>query len=102
MTGYVYHNFPAFEAACCELRLRGFRPVYSGTKITDFSKPWKFYMRLALQEMLGCSHIAFLPGSEESRGARLERAIATALEMPLIELQGYYQGEKEDDQENRD
>lgn len=101
MTGYVMHNFPAFEAARCELRLRGFNAMYSGQDIKDFSKPWEFYMRIALSMLLECEYISMLPGWENSRGATIEHQIAMTLKMPIIQLNYHYQGAREDDQENR-
>lgn len=101
MTGYVMHNFPAFEAARCELRLRGFVPMYSGQEVTNFSHTWEYYMRKALQMLAKCQCIALLPGWEKSRGATLEQQIAVTLKMPVVKLDQHYQGVREDDQENR-
>ncbi|WP_245530720.1 DUF4406 domain-containing protein [Alicyclobacillus acidocaldarius] len=42
-------------------------------------------MRAALHCLLGCHAVVFLPGWECSQGARLERTIAEALNMPIFE-----------------
>ena len=98
MTGYVMHNFPAFEAARCELRLRGFHAMYSGQDVKDFTHPWEYYMRIALSMLVKCNCIALLPGWEHSRGATMEHNIAMMLNMEVIELNFCYQGAKENAQ----
>lgn len=47
---------------------------------------WECFMRHDLRALLDCDTIAILPGWKESRGARLEIDIATALHMTELLL----------------
>lgn len=92
MTGIPEFNYPAFKAAAAVLRARGVE-VLSPTEHTgdvppdDYTheKPYGYYLRRSLRMLLDCDAAVFLPGWEMSRGARLEREIAVALDMPISE-----------------
>ena len=43
-------------------------------------------MRSAVGQLIRAHGVALLPGSQNSRGARLERDIAERLEMPVADL----------------
>lgn len=96
MSGYPEFNYPAFKAAAAELRAQG-KAVRSPTEIsqdvapaeyTD-EKPYDYYLRRSLlMLLLDCDEIVMLPGWEQSRGARIEHAVAEALGMPIHEWAG--------------
>jgi len=108
MRGIPEFNFPAFFAAADKLRGDGFavfNPAerdneHHGTDISkgnhtgDESQATKehgFDLRVALHEDLSficleASHIAMLPGWENSKGATAERAVAIALGHEVIYL----------------
>lgn len=108
MRGYPEFNFPAFHAAAEKLRAQGhevFSPAERdierhGTDISkgnttgsleQVSKEHGFSLRVALGEDLEwiCKHaegVALLPGWKDSKGARAEKATATALGLTIIEL----------------
>jgi hypothetical protein len=56
---------------------------------------WHQYMRRDLGMMLACHGVAFLPGWEKSRGARLEVAWADALKMPVRSVDDWVMMAKE-------
>ena len=84
MTGLPEFNYPAFNAVAAELRNSGV-DVVSPTELHDgdTSRPYDYYLRLGLKALLDCDEIVLLPGWENSRGARLELAVAEALSMKV-------------------
>lgn len=106
MRGYPEFNFPAFNAAAAKLRAAGhfvFNPAERDNERhgTDISKgnatgdeeqcarEHGFDLRVALAEDADficrqADAIALLPGWQESRGARAERALAVALGLETI------------------
>lgn len=88
MTGYPDWNFPTFRAAAAALRARG-HEVISPAELDEAdsaplgSLPWAEYLRRDIPHLISCEAIALLPGWENSRGARLEHHIATALGMSV-------------------
>lgn len=87
MTGLPDFNYPAFERAEMLLRGAGYEvesPHHNGDG--DTSKPWQWYVRAALAQMLRCDGVALLPGWEKSRGANLEHFIACTLDMPCRDV----------------
>lgn len=89
MTGYVDHNFPAFNYAAKVLRERGHEVVNPAELVEDPTKPWEYYMRRDIPLLCQCEAIALLPGFTASRGAELEQTIASALGMPEIMVSDY-------------
>lgn len=86
MTGLPEFNYPAFHAAAEELRAKGVEVENPAENDSGSSgKSWDFYIRLALTQLLKCDTILLLPGWETSRGAVLERHVAEALGMEVIE-----------------
>jgi hypothetical protein len=89
MTGRHSFNYPAFATAERQLRALGYdvvSPHHNGDG--DMAKPWQWYVRKGLAQLLTCDAIALLPDWEDSRGATLEHRIATELRMeckPLSE-----------------
>jgi hypothetical protein len=86
MTGRPDLNKPAFHAAARQLRAAGFDAVNPAEICPDAAAHWAECMRKDIAQLVTCDAIALLPDSEESRGAKLERQIATALGMPVIPL----------------
>lgn len=87
MTGIVDHNFPAFHAAAKQLRAQGytvFNPAEINADAVDVIRPWAWYMRKDLAELVKCEAIYLLPGWENSKGATLEMHVAERLGMTII------------------
>lgn len=80
MTGYPEKNYPAFFAAEEELVALGYG-VLNPAKHPE-QETWADFMRLDLQDVLRCTHVAMLPGWENSRGAKLEVYVAEQLGVP--------------------
>lgn len=86
MSGLPEYNYPAFHAAASELAALGHEVLNPATNPEQSS--WEGYMRAAIAQVIQADAIAYLPGSYESRGARLELEIAGELGMeakPLYE-----------------
>lgn len=84
MTGLPGFNYPAFHAKAAELRAQGYEVRNPAENDSGSSgKPWEFYMRLALKQLLECDEIYLLPGSHNSRGARIEKNLAEELGMTI-------------------
>ncbi len=81
MTGYPNWNYPAFHAAAAALRQRGFEVTNPAEIISDPNEPWAILMRKALWFLLGAGAVVLLPGWERSKGANLELAVASQLEL---------------------
>lgn len=81
MTGMKDLNHLAFIAAQRDIQALGY-DVFSPHEAPTFST-WEEYMRFDIAQLLTCEGIAMLPGWELSRGAQLEKQIATALGMPV-------------------
>lgn len=87
MTGIADHNFPAFHAAAKQLRAKGytvFNPAEINADAVDVIRPWAWYMRKDLAELVKCEAIYLLPGWENSKGATLEMHVAERLGMTII------------------
>lgn len=88
MTGRPQFNYPAFHEAKALLVRAGYEvesptdglPIPDGT--TEV-KPYEWYLRKDLGQLLKCQGVAYLPGTPESNGARLEVHVAAALRMEI-------------------
>ena len=92
MTGIAEFNYPAFRAAETQLRALGYNtlnPVDAEehNPTPGIPQSWDWYMRHALRMVLDADAIALLPGWQDSRGARLETHVATALGMDARDLE---------------
>ncbi len=86
MTGIEDFNYPAFNAAAKRLRAQGHDVINPAENDNgDTSQPWSYYMRLDIHHVLNVEGVAVLPGWKESRGARLEVTVATALGLPIFD-----------------
>ncbi|MCV7205284.1 DUF4406 domain-containing protein [Mycolicibacterium peregrinum] len=86
MTGIPDFNYPMFNVVAQHLRGLGHKvqnPAENDGGSSD--KPWQFYMRLALRQLLDCDEVMLLPGWQNSRGARIEESVARALGMTVRE-----------------
>jgi hypothetical protein len=87
MSGLPEYNYPAFHAADADLTALGYETLNPATNPAQDS--WEGYMRAAIAQVIQAEAIAFLPGAHQSRGARLELAIASALGMDVRPLAGW-------------
>lgn len=86
MTGLPEFNYPAFHAAEAEWAAAGWEVLNPARNADgDTTHPWAFYIRLDIPLVLSADAIAMLPGWENSRGANLERTIAEALGLPILD-----------------
>ena len=91
MSGYIHHNFPAFEDAARVLRDTGLKivsphetPTPPGFASMSEEERWKVMVDLDIQAMREqCSGIIMLKGWPQSRGARAEIAVAFELNWPV-------------------
>ncbi|QGJ93798.1 nucleotide pyrophosphohydrolase [Mycobacterium phage Hannaconda] len=76
-------NHPAFNRAAERLRAQGhtvINPAELDTEAGDVGElEWHEYLRRDIKVLADCTHIAMLPGWENSKGARLEHHIAQEL-----------------------
>lgn len=86
MSGHKDFNFPAFDAAAASLRSEGHEVVNPADLSRESFKrdsgrvrPWHEYMRADIKQLVECDAIWLLRGWRESKGARLERHIASEL-----------------------
>jgi hypothetical protein len=86
MDGVEDFNHPLFHRVAQEFRQVNFA-VCSPAEFFDGDKTRerKEYMREAVKYLLEADTIVLLPGWEESKGARLEAAIATELDLNIME-----------------
>ena len=89
MTGYADHNRPAFALAEHDLRQAGYEPVNPHENGLLESDDWGMHMRADIRLLLTCDEVALLPGWQDSKGARVEHALATGLGMHVEELDWY-------------
>lgn len=89
MTGVSDYNFPAFDEAEIRLFNLGWavqNPTINGSS-TD--KPYEYYIRHALNQVLLCDAIALLPGWRNSTGAQTELYVAVRCGMGVYEYYAY-------------
>lgn len=105
MRGIPLYNFPAFDAAAADLRSQGITVIsptdldreagfdpYTLPNDWDWNTlPEDFCLRHAaardLAAILSCDAIHLLPGWQDSKGARAERAVAEWVGLGVFEYQ---------------
>ena len=86
MTGLPEFNYPAFHAAAAAWRAAGWEVSNPAENFGGhMGMPYADYIRKDLADLMTCEAIAFLPGWEASKGARLEHHVAEVLEMRMYD-----------------
>ena len=93
MSGYPDFNIPAFNDAAAKLRAKGLQVISPPEIDGSTDKTWDQYLRQDLKALLDCHHIVLMPGWQESRGAKLEHAVAVGLGMRVWRLGELLYGE---------
>jgi hypothetical protein len=78
MSGIPFLNFPKFNAEAARLRCLGYE-VTNPAELSRVGGARVECLRRDIQELLKCDTVAFLPGWEDSEGARMELCIARQL-----------------------
>lgn len=84
MSGLPDFNYPAFHAQAARLRAIGWQVENPAENPAPACGSWGAYMRLAIAQLVQCDSIWLLPGWQDSRGARIEHDLATALGMTVL------------------
>jgi nucleoside 2-deoxyribosyltransferase len=86
MTGIENYNHELFDRVAAEFRLVGFE-VCSPAEFFDgdVTRERKEYMREAMTYILEADTVVLLPGWENSKGARIEAAVAQELDLNMVE-----------------
>lgn len=83
-TGMPDHNYPAFYQAASQLLMAGHEPLNPARpEGREHCSSWLDYMRASLKDLAEADAVAQLPGWRDSRGARIEHAIADLLGIPV-------------------
>lgn len=86
MSGLLDHGFALFNEHAASLRNRGYtviNPAETDGGSTD--KSWDYYMRKDVALMMGCDAVVALPNWKESKGAKIEVALARQLSIPILD-----------------
>ena len=83
MSGIEDYNYPAFNTAATYLRTLGYTVLNPAENCLPDGSPWEAFMRDALAKLIRADGVAYLPGSESSKGARIETALAMSLGWPV-------------------
>ena len=96
MTGLPEFNYPAFAAAAQQLRNKGAIVVSPhelpavdcpGCENVGGEHSWSEHMRVDLAALLTCDVIVLLEGWQQSRGAQLEKTVAEAIGLMVIDYE---------------
>lgn len=80
MTGLADFNRAAFIEADVALRARGYDVFNPATDNgVPRNAPWESHMRADIAQLMTCDAMAVLPGTQFSRGSRIEIDLALAL-----------------------
>jgi nucleoside 2-deoxyribosyltransferase len=85
MSGYLELNFPAFHAEAARLRALGFEVVSPAEVDVGPNPTWLSCMRADIKVLVDCDGIALLSGWEQSKGAKVEHAIARGLGLRIFQ-----------------
>jgi hypothetical protein len=92
MTGMPEFNYPAFNAAAEELRSLGYLVENPAENPMPPCGSWAGYMRLSIAQVLRSDVVALLPCWEKSKGAKIERSIASDLGLEICSVEGLING----------
>ena len=81
ITGHLDTYAAVFAAAADTIRKGGHEPVNPATIQLDDGASWADYMDVALPMLGTCQGIYLLPGWRDSKGARVEAAVARILHL---------------------
>ena len=89
MTGIHDNGYPAFRAAAERLRSQGAQVISPHEIVPPGAAPWSWqqHMRADLAALLTCDVVVLLPGWETSRGAQLEKTVAEAIGMKVVDYE---------------
>lgn len=65
----------------------GFEVINPIVVVNDFNTPWNVAMKMCLTALFDCSGIVMLPCWEDSKGARIEKELASSLGFELLYLE---------------
>lgn len=81
-------NHPAFYSAAAQCESAGYKVINPAQLDADAgdvgTEEWHVYLRRDIKALADCDTIVMLPGWESSKGARLERHIASELGMEIV------------------
>jgi hypothetical protein len=86
MTGLPEYNYQAFRSVAAQWRADGHDVLDPSQKFngrTDL--PYEVYIKASIIDVLSADALAVLPGWNDSKGASLEHAIASALGYPIYD-----------------
>ena len=100
MRGYPEHNWPAFRAACEQLRAAGLKIISphevnpAANQDPSVANPDVYvyplkYLKTDIEAMIKCDGLILLKGWPKSRGAKAELSIALDLEYPVYFYDNY-------------
>lgn len=89
MTGIHDLNYPAFQAAAERLPGQGVTVISPHEIVPHGAAPWSWqqHMRADLAALLTCDVVVLLPGWKHSRGAQLEKTVAEAIGLKVVDYE---------------
>lgn len=87
MSGLPDFNRSAFRQEASRLRSLGHHVENPEENPAPPCGSWQAYMRLAIAQLVTCDTLAYLPGSESSRGAMIEIQLALSIEMTVVKTE---------------
>jgi hypothetical protein len=80
----VKANIAAFNAAEIQLDAAGHSVVNPVKNGVPDDAPWIDHMRADIKMLMDCDGVAYLPGWENSTGAKIEMELARSLGFPVL------------------
>ena len=79
----AYNKFDRYDFEILDMGMLPINPMQDGLRA---SRPWWMHLVYDLWLLVRCSHVAFQPDWEQSRGARIEHRVARLLRKKIIYL----------------